>query len=136
MAKNLTPDEAITRARALQDDRLNAIRAVAIARQKVADVRETTAAELAEVQARIAQRVGDAERDDVRAYTAALSAGWTPDELRRIGFAEPDKKARVRKRAARRTPTDTTPTNTQPAPPDLPPTGHLDDAEQPPPVTL
>jgi len=102
MAKEPTADEAIARARALQDDRLNAIRAVATARQTVADVREATAAELAELQARIAQRVADAEREDVRAYNAALSAGWTGDELRKIGFAEPDKKARVAKRTARR----------------------------------
>jgi len=102
MAKEPTADEAIARARALQDDRLNAIRAVATARQTVVDVREATAAELAELQARIAQRVADAEREDVRAYNAALSAGWTGDELRKIGFAEPDKKARVAKRAARR----------------------------------
>lgn len=86
----------------MQDDRLNAIRAVATARQNVADVRAATAAELAELQAKIAQRVADAEREDVRAYNAALSAGWTGDELRKIGFAEPDKKARVAKRAARR----------------------------------
>lgn len=103
MAKEPTADEAIARARALQDDRLNAIRAVATARQAVADVREATAAELAELQARIAQRVADAEREDVRAYNAALAAGWTGDELRKIGFGEPDKKARVAKRAARRT---------------------------------
>ncbi len=108
MAKELTADEAIARAKALQDDRLNAIRAVAVARQAVADVLEATAAELAELQARITQRVADAERDDVRAYNAAVAAGWTADELRRIGFAEPDKKARVRKRVARRAPAGAT----------------------------
>ena len=102
MAKELTPDEAIERAKALQDDRLNAIRTVAIARQSVADVREATARELAELQAKATQRVGDAEREDVRAYNGAVSAGWTPDELRKIGFGEPDKKARVRRRATRR----------------------------------
>ena len=103
MAKELTPDEAIVRARALQDERLNAIRTVAVARQGLADVREDTTRELAELQARITQRVGDAERDDVRAYNGALAAGWTSDELRKIGFTEPDKKARVRRRAERRT---------------------------------
>lgn len=106
MAKEPTADEAIARAKALQDSRLDAIRAVVQARQSLADVREATARELAELQARIAQRVGDAEREDVRAYNAALTAGWTPEELRRIGFGEPEKKARVRKRAARRSPTD------------------------------
>lgn len=111
MAKELTPDEAIARARALQDERLHAIRAVAVARQNVTDVREASARELAELQARIAQRISQAERDDVRAYNAAVTAGWTPDELRKIGFGEPDKKARVRRRAARRTSPTTRPTD-------------------------
>ena len=35
-------------------------------------------------------------------YNAALSAGWTDVELRKIGFDEPDKKQRTRKRAARK----------------------------------
>lgn len=35
-------------------------------------------------------------------YSAAVSAGWSPDELRKIGYGEPDKKARTRKRATRR----------------------------------
>ncbi|QTE30345.1 hypothetical protein [Pengzhenrongella sicca] len=107
MAKHLSPDDAAARAKALQDDRLNAIRTIAIARQAVADVREQTTRELTELQATITQRIGDAERDDVRAYNAAVSAGWTPDELRKIGFGEPDKKARVRRRAARRGTADT-----------------------------
>lgn len=136
MAKELTADEAIARAKALQDDRLNAIRAVAVARQAVADVRETTATELAELQARIAQRVGDAEREDVRAYNAAVTAGWTPDELRRIGFAEPDKKARVRKRAARRAPAGAARQAAPTAAQDGPATERIDEPEQAEPVAV
>ena len=45
---------------------------------------------------------GDAEREHVKAYNAAAAAGWTAEELRKIGFAEPDKKARVRRRATRK----------------------------------
>ena len=136
MAKELTADEAIARAKALQDDRLNAIRVVAVARQAVADVRETTAAELAELQARIAQRVADAEREDVRAYDAALAAGWTPDELRRIGFAEPDKKARVRKRAARRASAGAPRAATPTAAHDEPATERVGELEQAEPVAV
>jgi hypothetical protein len=66
-------------------------------------VRDETDRELAELQARIANRVGAAEREDIRAYNAAISAGWSADELRKIGFLEPDKKARVRRRSARTT---------------------------------
>lgn len=78
------------------------MRAVAEARQRLVDVQEETARELADLQARIAERVADAERDDVRAYNAAQSAGWSADELRKIGLPEPEKKARVRRRAARK----------------------------------
>ena len=77
---------------------MGAIRAVAEARQRVTDVREKTDRELAEFQRRIADRVATAEREDVRAFNAALSAGWTVDELRKIGFPEPDKTLRVRRR--------------------------------------
>lgn len=68
----------------------------------MADVRDETARELAELQASVAQRVGDAEREDVKAYNAALSAGWSSDELRKIGFGGPDKKVRAKRRAARK----------------------------------
>lgn len=102
MATALTPEEAIERARRLQDERLNAVRGVAEARQGLVDVRERTDRELAELQARIAEQIAEAEREDVRAYNAAVSAGWTADELRKIGFSEPDKKVRARRRATRK----------------------------------
>ncbi|WP_245993611.1 hypothetical protein [Xylanimonas allomyrinae] len=101
MAKTPTPDEAIERARRAQEDRIDAIRVLAEARQSVTDVRDETARELAELQAKIAERVGAAERDDVKTYNAALAAGWSVDELRKIGFPEPEKKARVRRRQTR-----------------------------------
>ena len=102
MATALTPEEAIERARRLQDERLNAVRGVAEARQGLVDVRERTDRELAELQARIAEQIAEAEREDVRAYNAAVSAGWTADELRKFGFSEPDKKVRARRRATRK----------------------------------
>lgn len=102
MAKELSIEEAVERAKRAQEDRIVAIRQLAEARQGVADVREETARELADLQASVAQRVGDAEREDVKAYNAALSAGWSSDELRKIGFTEPDKKVRAKRRAARK----------------------------------
>lgn len=36
-------------------------------------------------------------------YNAAQSAGWSTEELRKVGYGEPDKKVRVRKRQARKT---------------------------------
>jgi hypothetical protein len=102
MAKTLSVDEALERAQRAQEARMGAIRVVAEARQSVTDVREETDRELAEFHRRISERIAAAEREDVRAFNAALSAGWTVDELRRIGFTEPDKKIRTRRRAAKR----------------------------------
>lgn len=102
MATTPTPEEAIDRARRVLDDRIDTIRQAVEARQHVTDVREQTDRERAELEARIAQRVGDAERADVKAYNAAVSAGWSADELRKIGLPEPEKKARARRRTSRR----------------------------------
>lgn len=63
------------------------MRALVTARQQLADLRE---------------QVAQAEREDVRLYSAALADGWTTDELRRLGLGEPEKKARVRRRAAQK----------------------------------
>lgn len=108
MATTPTPEEAIDRARRVLDDRIDTIRQAVEARQHVTDVREETDRERAELEARIAQRVGDAERADVKAYNAAVSAGWSADELRKIGLPEPEKKARARRRTSRRSTTSRT----------------------------
>lgn len=102
MPRELTVEEAVERARRAQEDRITAIRALAEARQSLADVREETARRVADVQRQAAEQVAAAEREDVKQYSAALAAGWSADELRKIGYAEPDKKARARKRTARR----------------------------------
>lgn len=103
MAKEPSIEEAVERARRAQEDRISAIRLVGEARQSLADVREETARELAELQAQIAKRVSDAEREDVKAFNAAITAGWSVEELRKIGYAEPDKKVRARRRSTRKT---------------------------------
>ena len=49
---------------------------------------------------RTAELISAAERDDIRLYGAATKAGWSADELRKIGFDAPAKTRRVaRKRA-------------------------------------
>jgi hypothetical protein len=113
MATQLTPEQAVERARRLQEDRLIAVQKVAEARHHLTEVQEAGAREIADLQARVAERTKAAERDDVRAYNAALSAGWSEEELRKIGLAEPEKKARAKRRAPRRS----TPTSTPTAPP-------------------
>lgn len=72
-------------------NRMDSVRELVKSRQNVADARDA---------------LGAAEDEDARRYQAALSAGWTADELRSAGLSEPEKKLRVRKRATRRnTPT-------------------------------
>lgn len=102
MAKTLSVEEAEARATQLQQERLSAIRGLAEARQNVVDVRTDADRRRADLERELAALVSDAEREDVQRYNAALSAGWTDVELRKIGFDEPDKKQRTRKRAARK----------------------------------
>ena len=102
MAKELSPQEAIERAQRALDDRLTSVRELAESRQKLADVREASAARIAEIEREEREKVAAAERDDARAYSATIDAGWTPAELRKIGFVEAGKKRAPRQRAARK----------------------------------
>lgn len=101
MSRTPSIDEAIQRAKQVQDDRINAIRSLGEARQQLADIQSDTARQLAELQAQIAEQIKAAERDDLKAYNAALNAGWSTDELRKIGYSEPEKKRRTRRRSTR-----------------------------------
>ncbi|PCC27056.1 hypothetical protein CIK76_18860 [Glutamicibacter sp. BW80] len=102
MAKEPSVDEAVARAQALQNGKIQTIREVAESRQSLEDVKAEAAKELAEVEAKYRDRMAEAERADVKSFSAAVSAGWTVDELKKIGFPEPDKKARVRRKASTR----------------------------------
>lgn len=105
MAKELSVEEAIERAQRIQEGRIGTIRGLAEARQNLADVRESVVTRLAEVERETAEQVAAAEREDVKQYGAAQAAGWSVEELRKVGYAEPAKKVRVRKRQARKSPT-------------------------------
>ena len=85
--RELSIEQAEQQARALLDARIESVRRLVTQRQRLADLQE---------------QVADAEREDVRLYSAALSDGWTADELRRLGLAEPEKKARARRRSTPR----------------------------------
>lgn len=85
MAKELNLEEVERRARQVLDARIESVRTLVTARQNLAQVRE---------------ELDQAERQDVLAYNAAVAAGWTPEELRKLNLGEPEKKARVRRRAA------------------------------------
>ena len=71
-------------------------------RQELTSERESADRERAELEARLRDRMREHEAADVKAFNAATAAGWTPDELRKIGFPEPEKKRRVRRRSAAR----------------------------------
>lgn len=87
MSSPLDADTTESKARELLDKRMHSVRALVAARQALDELREQVAA---------------VEAADVRAYRAALTDGWSPDELRTLGLDEPDKKQRVRRRAAAR----------------------------------
>ncbi len=112
MANELNMDEIMERAARAQEGRLAAIQGVVEARQALTDEHTSTDKELAELQESIAKRLAAAEQNDLRAYSASISAGWTPDELKKIGFSEPEKMARARKRRSRRSSPRVTPTKT------------------------
>jgi hypothetical protein len=95
MTKSLDIEATAAAARALLDDRVESVRELVKARQRVTDLRE---------------QLADAEREDARAYQVAQHKGWGQDELRKLGIADPEKVTRVRKRAAAKSSATSTPT--------------------------
>lgn len=102
MANELSPEEAVERAQRAMNDRLTSVRTLAEHRQALADVRERVIARIAKAERLAAEELAEAERSDARAFAAAISAGWTPAELRKIGFAEASHKRAPRKRQPRK----------------------------------
>lgn len=100
MASTLDAQTTETKARKLLDSRINSVRELVTARQSLDELREQLAA---------------AEAADVKAYRAALSDGWSADELRKLGLDEPDKKQRVRRRPAARKSSPSPANRSQPA---------------------
>ena len=82
MAHDIDPEATEARARELLDKRIQSVRLLVTKRQTVTDLRA---------------QLDTAERDDATAYTAALRDGWTADELKTLGLAEPAGKPRPRK---------------------------------------
>lgn len=101
MPAELTVEQAVERATRVQQARIESIRALAAGRQSLADVKADAARKVAELERENAERISAAERDDVRLYNAATKAGWSTDELRKIGFDEPEKQRRVARRRQR-----------------------------------
>lgn len=87
MANTPNVDEAVDLARRSQEDKIEAVRELAEARQTVEDVKAQLSA---------------AEGEDLKAWNHAVSLGWPETELKRIGFKEPEKKRRPKKQGATR----------------------------------
>jgi hypothetical protein len=91
MPRMTSADDIEQRARQLLDARITSVRALVHSRQQITDLRDQLTA---------------AERADVQAYDKALTDGWTPDELKRLGLPEPTKRTQVRRRAVRKSAED------------------------------
>lgn len=107
--RGLSVEDAQRQARALLDARVQSVTALVRVRQQLADL-----------QAQVEQ----VEREDVRLYSAALADGWTADELRRLGLAEPAKKARARRRTTTRRATGSADNSSTQSSTDAPTTTH------------
>lgn len=83
----VTPNPILEAARKLQEAKLVAVQGVVDTRSRI-DV--------------VVNQLTEAQREDAVAYQKALRAGWTEDELRRVGIAPPAKKAPGRPRSAER----------------------------------
>ncbi|MCJ8505544.1 hypothetical protein MRU69_11860 [Kocuria flava] len=84
MAKLTDPQQAEEAAQRLLNDRMDYVRRAITARGALDEAREA---------------LKEAERNDVQAFQAAVNnGGWTPDELKKIGLAAPEKVQRVQRR--------------------------------------
>ena len=102
MNKELNVEDALARAHQLEGNRMDSIKALADTRASV-DLAHTNRAErITELKCETAEAITEADRADQRAYRAALRAGWSADELKKIGFEKVGKKGTQRKRAQRK----------------------------------
>lgn len=86
MALELDIEQTEQKMRELLEARMQSVRALVTSRQAVTDLRA---------------QLSDAEADDARRYSAALSDGWSESELRKLGIAPADQKPRGRRTPAR-----------------------------------
>lgn len=97
----LTPDQAVEAAQQAEQTRLEAIRRLAEARQEIQETIENAKQQRADLESRLQIRTREAEQAARLAWKAALKAGWTPAELRKIGFPVPARKATSRRHTGR-----------------------------------
>jgi len=86
MALELDIEQTEQKMRELLEARMQSVRALVTSRQAVTDLRA---------------QLADAEAEDAKRYTAALSDGWSEAELRKLGITPADQKPRARRAPAR-----------------------------------
>ncbi len=102
-------------ARALLDDRVTIIRELSSITKRAAEGHVTLAEEERQAQAQLRQSLNESrarlallQREAKDAFAKAVKAGWTPDELKHLGFAPPTTQRRARRRRAPQNDTKTT----------------------------
>jgi hypothetical protein len=68
---SLNIEETKNQARALLDSRIESVTNLVKTRQRITELRG---------------QLADAEREDKRAYVRATKAGWSPEELKKLGL--------------------------------------------------
>lgn len=117
MANIPTPEQAVELAQRAQEDRIAAVRELAYTRNALETTKKSEAAARDALEQEYKQRrkaledelknqAKSTKQADVKAYRAALRAGWSEDELKRIGFPKPNAQRNKKRRA--HAPTNTT----------------------------
>ncbi|PPK91929.1 hypothetical protein CLV92_11910 [Kineococcus xinjiangensis] len=86
MSETPTPEQALSAARALLDEKMANVERLTETRKRCAELR---------------QQLEEAERADAVQWAEALRAGWSEDELKRCGLGEPARKKPGRPRQSR-----------------------------------
>lgn len=102
MAPELTIEDAVARARKTEERRIETIRLLVTAQQGVRTAQQEGAERVAQAQREAEERLRAAEKENAQRYSEALAAGWSVADLRKIGFHEPPKHTRSRRRGTTR----------------------------------
>lgn len=97
MPKPISRRDVTARAEQVLNQRREAVNTLADAQGAVDDLTAAFARELEDLRAAQSIRLKDAATQNTRAWASALSAGWSEDELRQLGFTEPEVKTRARR---------------------------------------
>lgn len=89
MAAKNSIEQALTRGRVLQENKNLALEKVGSTAAAVAELADEANRRRAELETELAAAAATAQAAYQTAYQAAVKVGWTPGELRSIGFTAP-----------------------------------------------